>query len=88
MCLMGFGMGLLVSPLSAAVMAAAPDSQSGAASGINNAVARSAGLVAVAALGGIAALTYTAAGGSENFGVASTAAGHNEALNTAFSTVA
>ncbi|MCA9269571.1 MAG: MFS transporter, partial [Planctomycetales bacterium] len=56
----GLGMALLVSPLSAAVMTAAPDEDSGAASGINNAVARSAGLIAVAAFGALAGTLFNA----------------------------
>jgi EmrB/QacA subfamily drug resistance transporter len=47
-----FGVGLMVTvtPLTAAVLAAVPESQAGTASGINNAVARLAGLLAVAVL--------------------------------------
>lgn len=56
MLLMGLGMGITVAPLSTAVMNAAPDERRGAASGVNNAVARVAGLVAVASLG--IAVTY------------------------------
>lgn len=58
MIVMGFGMALVVSPLSTAIMTAVDDKDTGAASGINNAVARIAGLVAVAAMGGIAAWRY------------------------------
>jgi hypothetical protein len=58
MALMGLGMALVVSPLSTAIMTAVEDSETGSASGINNAVARMAGLFAVAAMGGVAALRY------------------------------
>jgi len=46
----GIGLTLLVAPLTTAVLAAAPASQAGIASGINNAVARTASLLAVAAI--------------------------------------
>ncbi len=68
MALMGIGMSAVVSPLSAAVMAAAPDAATGAASGINNAVSRMAGLIAVAAMGLVAARVYAAAGGAGEYG--------------------
>ena len=47
-----FGLGLtaLVAPLTATVLAAAPDRYAGIASGVNNAVARAGSLIAVAAL--------------------------------------
>jgi EmrB/QacA subfamily drug resistance transporter len=50
MTLFALGLAALVSPLTAAVLAAAPDRLAGAASGINNAVARAGSLLAVAAL--------------------------------------
>jgi MFS family permease len=49
--LVGTGMTLVVPALTTAVFDAAPDIQSGAASGINNAAARTGGLLATAALG-------------------------------------
>ncbi len=55
------GMMLCVTPLTTAVFDAAPDEQSGTASGINNAAARAGGLVAIAALG--LAFGSTGAGG-------------------------
>ena len=48
--LFGAGLALLVAPLTTTVLAAAPDRLTGTASGVNNAVSRAGGLVAVAAL--------------------------------------
>jgi hypothetical protein len=57
--LAGLGMAMVVAPRSAAAMGSVPEGDSCTASGINNAVGRVPGLVAVAALGGV----YDAAGG-------------------------
>ncbi len=46
----GLGLALMVAPLTATVLAAAPDAHAGIASGVNNAVARAGSLLAVAAL--------------------------------------
>jgi EmrB/QacA subfamily drug resistance transporter len=46
----GVGLALMVAPLTATVLAAAPDERAGIASGVNNAVARAGSLFAVAAL--------------------------------------
>lgn len=46
----GLGLAMMVAPLTATVLAAAPDEHAGIASGVNNAVARAGSLLAVAAL--------------------------------------
>ncbi|MCW5696164.1 MAG: MFS transporter [Bauldia sp.] len=69
--LLALGMAVVVSPLTTAVMNSAPEGRSGAASGVNNAASRIAGLIAVAAFGALASLIYFASAGdtAERFGV-------------------
>lgn len=54
------GLSMTVAPLTATVLAGADESNAGIASGINNAVARVAGLLAIAALGAVVAGAFSA----------------------------
>jgi EmrB/QacA subfamily drug resistance transporter len=51
----GLGLSMTVAPLTSTVLADADESNAGIASGVNNAIARAAGLVAIAAVGAVVA---------------------------------
>ncbi len=54
----GFGLSMTVAPLTATVLAAVEEKHSGVASGVNNAIARIAGLLAIAVLGAVVASQF------------------------------
>lgn len=88
MILAGFGMAFVVAPLSAAVMGAVDDRQTGAASGVNNAVSRVASLMAIAAFGVLASWSYARSGGALSFGAEGIDPEHRVAATAAFAHVA
>ncbi len=59
--LFGLGLAITVAPLTATVLQAADRRHAGVASGVNNAIARIAGLVAIAAVGAVVSAQFTAA---------------------------
>jgi EmrB/QacA subfamily drug resistance transporter len=88
MALAGLGMAGVVAPLSVAVMGSVAPHEAGTASGINNAVTRVAGLMAVALMGALASLVYAAAGGTLSFAETGGDAVHAAATNAAFRVLA
>jgi EmrB/QacA subfamily drug resistance transporter len=79
------GMALVVSPLTTAVMNAAPAGKSGAASGVNNAASRLAGALAVGAVGAIASIVFARhAPAGARFGMAPEAGAIEGAAEHAF----
>ncbi|GAB4086260.1 MFS transporter [Myceligenerans cantabricum] len=65
--LLGLGLSLAVAPLTASALGAAPPELAGAASGINNAIARSAGLLAIAVVPAAVGLSRVGPGDSAGF---------------------
>jgi EmrB/QacA subfamily drug resistance transporter len=63
------GLSMTVAPLTAAVLAGVEERQAGIASGVNNAVARVAGLLGIAALGAVVAVQFSASLDSHLAGV-------------------
>lgn len=56
--LFGVGLSITVAPLTAAILGDVPQAQAGIASAVNNAIARIAGLVAIAAVGAVVAIQF------------------------------
>jgi len=54
----GIGLSITVAPLTAAILGDVPKAQAGIASAVNNAIARIAGLVAIAAVGAVVAIQF------------------------------
>ncbi len=87
MVVMGLGMALVVSPLSAVVMTVVDDDRTGSASGINNAVSRVAGLIAVASMGAVASWVYASAIGADAASMPEFGAMAPAGLDTAFESI-
>ncbi len=71
MCVFGLGLSITVAPLTAAVLGSAGSEHGGVASGFNNAVARVAGLIAIAVVGSVVAGQFASRLESDLAGTAS-----------------
>ncbi|MEO1288614.1 MAG: MFS transporter, partial [Chloroflexota bacterium] len=59
--ILGAGMGILVAPLTTAVMGSVPQNSAGIASGVNNAMSRASQVLALSIMGGIGLVVFTSA---------------------------
>jgi EmrB/QacA subfamily drug resistance transporter len=83
----GLGLSMTVAPLTATAMTSAPTGHAGIASGVNNAVARVASLLAIAVIGAVIAAVFTArvgTGGATAGQALRPAAGQEQAAVDAF----
>jgi hypothetical protein len=78
-----FGLSMTVAPLTATVLADADEHNAGIASGVNNALARMAGLLAVSALGIIVSGAITLAGFHKVMGIGAVLVGLGGVLGLA-----
>lgn len=79
----GLGISLTVAPLTTAVMTALPSHYAGVASGVNNAVSRTAGVLAIAIMGGVAIILFEQSLADRIFEYPLTAEQKNEMLLSA-----
>ncbi|MGX9354437.1 MFS transporter [Roseobacteraceae bacterium S113] len=87
MCFIGFGMAMLVAPLSTAVMGSVPETSGGTASGVNNAISRMASMLGIAGFGAVASVIYLASGGTLSFAAEGGNAAHVAHSTAAFQTI-
>jgi EmrB/QacA subfamily drug resistance transporter len=84
LALFSLGLAALVAPITATAIGSAPERLAGMASGVNQSVARIGGLVAVAAIGLVVTVAFTAAGGprdADPLGRGGAAAAHDASVD-------